>query len=177
MVRHHSETSFRSPSLCSGIRYRVRPLGSVHGFGGSEQQRPGYDVPHSLPQEGGPRCTPSLPTDRRSSPRIWPILVGHAVELATADHLPTTRPSPSRHLRWPSTACAGFERQAPTRADDEPVMDAAGDHADSDHLNRAAACHRRAPRPRGGPTQRTQERRDTGRPHRTPDTGGRPADT
>src|SRR4029453_2902878 len=98
-----------------------------------------------------------------------PIRVGHAVELATA---PTTsrrrRPGPNRNLRWPSTACASFEHEAPTQADHEPVMDTAGDHADPGHPSHTAACPRRAPRPHFGRTQRTRQRTDTGR--RTADT-------
>jgi len=59
-------------------------------------------------------------------------------------HCPTTSHDDGQvqteHLCWPSTACASFERQAPTRADHEPVVDAAGDHADPGHPSRAAAC-------------------------------------
>jgi hypothetical protein len=73
---------------------------------------------------GGVTCRASLPqeadlaahvasTDRRSSPRIQPILVGHAVDLATAQAPSTTT----------ARSCASFERQAPTRADDQPVVD------------------------------------------------------
>jgi hypothetical protein len=125
-------------------------------------------VPRSLPQEAN-LAAHRLPTDERSSraPGLswsatrstWPL----------PNHLPRRRPSPNRHLRWPSTACASFQRQAPTRADQEPVVDAAGDHADPGHPSHAAAC----PPPRStthfGRTQRTRERTDTG--HRTPDTG------
>jgi hypothetical protein len=100
-----------------------------------------------------------------------PILVGHAVELATAHHLPRRRPSPNRNLRWPSTACASFEHEAPTQADHEPVMDTAGDHADPGHPSHRLPAHRRAPGPHSGRTQRTRQRSDTGRPHRTPDSG------
>jgi hypothetical protein len=39
------------------------------------------------------------------------------------NHLPRRRPGPSRCRRWASTACASFERQAPIRADDQPVVD------------------------------------------------------
>ena len=67
---------------------------------------------------------------RSATRSTWPL----------PNHLPRRRPSPNRHLRWPSTACTSFERQAPTRADQEPVMDAAGDHADRGHPSRAAAC-------------------------------------
>jgi hypothetical protein len=91
------------------------------------------------PAAGGePRCAPgSLPTN---DPRARVCTVGHAIALPLPNHLPRRRPSPNRHLCWPSTARASFERQAPTRADHEPVVDAAGDHADPGHPSRAAAC-------------------------------------
>src|SRR5215218_1706612 len=41
------------------------------------------------------------------------------------NHLPRRRPSPSRCLRWPSTACASLDRQVPTRAADEPAVNTA----------------------------------------------------
>ena len=87
--------------------------------------------PHAdQPAAGGePRRAPA-PTNERSwrAPGLswsatrssWPL----------PNHLPRRRPGPNRRLGWPSTACASFERQAPTQADDEPGMDAAGDHAD-----------------------------------------------
>ena len=56
------------------------------------------------------------------------------------NHLPRRRPSPSRCLRWPSTACASLDRQVPTRAADEPAVDTAGDHADPGPPSHAAAC-------------------------------------
>jgi hypothetical protein len=87
---------------------------------------------------GEPRCAPgSLPTN---DPRARVCTVGHAIALATAQAPPTTTAKSKRHLCWPSTARASFERQAPTRADHEPVVDAAGDHADPGHPSRAAAC-------------------------------------
>jgi hypothetical protein len=118
---------------------------------------------------GEPRCAPgSLPTN---DPRARVCTVGHAVDLATAQPPPRRRPSPNRHLCWPSTACASFERQAPTRADHEPVVDAAGDHADPGHPSRAAAC----------PTAALHDLTSAGHSGRgnarTPDTGQRTADT
>jgi hypothetical protein len=56
-------------------------------------------------------------------------------------------------------------------------MDAAGDHADPGHPSHTAACPRRAPGPHFGLTQRTRQRTDTGRPHRTPDSGHLDAQT
>jgi hypothetical protein len=87
------------------------------------------------------------------------------------NHLPRRRPSPNRNLRWPSTACASFEHEAPTQADHEPGMDTAGDHADPGHPSHRLPAHRRAPGPHSGRTQRTRQCSDTGRPHRTPDSG------
>ena len=93
------------------------------------------------------------------------------------NHLPRRRPGPNRRLGWPSTACASFEHEAPTQADDEPGMDAAGDHADPGH----PAVRLPAPPPRS----RTSLRPDTAdaatHKHRTPtpdaDTRRRTADT
>ena len=126
--------------------------------------------------EGKPRCAPAPPNERSSrAPGLswsatrssWPL----------SNHLPRRRPSPNRNLRWPSTACASFEHEAPTQADHEPGMDAAGDHADPGHPSRTAAC----PPPRS----RTSLRPDAadaathkpGRPHRTPDSGHLDAQT
>jgi hypothetical protein len=126
-----------------------------------------------LPNDSPAACR-SACRRRRASPRTGshqrtilactrPILVGHAVELATA-HLPRRRPGPHRRLGWPSTACASFEHEAPTQADHEPGMDAAGDHADPGH----PAVRLPAPPPRS----RTSLRPDTAdaatHRHRTP---------
>jgi hypothetical protein len=103
------------------------------------------------------------------------------VDLPTANHLPTTAKSkPTPPLA--SAACASSKRQAPTRADDVPVVQTAGDHADPGHPSVRLPAHRRAPRLHFGRTQRTRTRTDTGRrtldtwtlgrPHRTLDTGG-----
>src|SRR5215211_2278487 len=97
--------------------------------------------PHAdQPAPGGePRCAPA-PTNESSSraPGLswsatrssWPL----------PNHLPRRRPGPHRRLSWPSTTCASFEHEAPTQADHEPGMDAAGDHADPGHPSRTAAC-------------------------------------
>ena len=120
-------------------------------------------MPISLPREASLAAHRLPPTN---DPRVHPAYPGrHAVELATA---PTTsrrrRPGPNRRLGWPSTACASFEHEAPTQADHEPGMDAAGDHADPGHPSRTAAC----PPPRS----RTSLRPDTAdaatHRHRTP---------
>jgi hypothetical protein len=125
--------------------------------------------PHAdQPAAGGePRRAPA-PTNERSwrAPGLswsatrssWPL----------PNHLPRRRPSPNRNLRWPSTACASFEHEAPTQADHEPGMDTAGDHADPGHPSHRLPAHRRAPGPHSGRTQRTRQCSDTGRPHRTP---------
>src|SRR5215217_4313776 len=67
----------------------------------------------SLPQEGGPRCTPCLYRQAILG-RIRPILVSHAVDLATATtshddgRAKPTSPLAQHSLRQ-------LERQAPTR--------------------------------------------------------------
>src|SRR5215218_9488775 len=131
-------------------------------------------MPISLPQEASSLRTGSHQRTILACTR--PILVGHAVELAMPNHLPRRRPSPNRHLGWPSTACASFEHEAPTRADDEPVVDAAGDHADPGHPSRAAAC----PPPRCMTSLRPDTADAATHRHRTPTpdahTGRRTAD-
>jgi hypothetical protein len=83
---------------------------------------------HRLPPTNDPCVPPALSwSATRSS---WPL----------PNHLPRRWPGPNRRLGWPSTACGSFEHQAPTQADDEPGMDAAGDHADPGHPSRPAAC-------------------------------------
>jgi hypothetical protein len=76
-----------------------------------------------------PRGTSWLPTDRRSSVRFRPIRVGHAVDPATANHLPVStaksrptppltpaRPAPasSARLRLGQTTSRSWTRQATT---------------------------------------------------------------
>jgi hypothetical protein len=72
---------------------------------------------HQLPPDGRSSCASSL------SRSAWPV----------ANHRPRRRPSPKSTLRWPSTACASFERQAPTSGRRRAVMNMAGDHADPGH--------------------------------------------
>src|SRR5215218_2030332 len=149
------------------------------------------------PAAGGePRCAPgSLPTN---DPRARVCTVGHAIALATAQPPPTTTAKSKPTPLLPSTARASFERQAPTRADHEPVVDAAGDHADPGHPSRAAACPAAAlhdltsaghsgrgnartpdsghldaqtPAPDTGHRSPGPARVDTGRSHRTLDAG------
>jgi hypothetical protein len=69
-------------------------------------------------------------------------------------------------------ACASLDRQVPNRADDEPVADTAGDHADPGHPSHAAACptatlHDLSVGHSGHGNARTP---DTHAGHRTPDT-------
>src|SRR5829696_9361723 len=96
-------------------------------------------MPISLPQEGELAAHRLPPTN---DPRLHPASPGRP--RGRAGHCPTTShddgQGPNRRLGWPSTACASFEHEAPTQADDEPVMDAAGDHADPGHPSRTAAC-------------------------------------
>jgi hypothetical protein len=106
-----------------------------------------------------------------------PILVGHAVELATAQPPPTTtarsKPTPRlaqhrlRQLRAPG-ADSGRRRVGYGRS---------GRPRRPRPSSRTAACPRRAPGPHFGRTQRTRQRTDTGRRHRTPDSGHRDAQT
>jgi hypothetical protein len=71
----------------------------------------------------------------------------------------------------PARAYASFERQAPPWADDEPVVDTAGNHTDPGHPSRAAAC----PPPRSTTSFRsdTADAGTHGQRTPAPDTGHR----
>jgi hypothetical protein len=116
-----------------------------------------------------------LPTDGRSL-RNRLLMVGQAVEPGRGPRT-SLRPRPSRRLRWPSMTCASFERQIPTRADDQPVVDTVrGDHADSGRPRRIGALHELT---RFGHSRRGNARiadagcPDARTPNWTPDTGHR----
>src|SRR5512132_2105552 len=87
------------------------------------------------------------------------------------------RPGPIRRRVWPSTSCASFDHEAPTQADHEPGMDAAGDHADP----AIPAVRLPAPPPRSRTSPRPDTAHAATHKHRTPtpdaDTGRRTADT
>jgi hypothetical protein len=107
-----------------------------------------------------------------------PVLVGHAVELATAQPPPDDdgqvqtdasagpappAPASSTMLRLRQTTSRAWTQRATTPTPAIPAV--------------RLPAHRRAPGPHFGRTQRTRQRTDTGRPHRTPDSGRRTADT
>jgi hypothetical protein len=138
-------------------------------------------MPISLPQEASALRTGSR--QRTILPCTRPLLVGHAVELATAQPPPDddgqVQPDASA---GPSTACASFEHEAPTQADHEPVMDTAGDHADPGHPSRTAACPTAALQDltsagHSGRGNAPTPDAHTGRRHRTPDSGQLDAQT
>ena len=124
---------------------------------------------HRLPPTNDPRAPGLSWSATRSS---WPL----------PNHLPRRRPGPNRRLGWPSTTCASFEHEAPTQADDEPGMDAAGDHADPGHPSRTAACPTAALQDltsagHSGRGNAQTPDAHTGRRHRTPDSGHLDAQT
>jgi hypothetical protein len=126
--------------------------------GSSEASRPS-PRPHTMTTQRGYRQLP-----RRA---ILACTQPLPVDLPTANDLPRRRPSST--LRWPSTAFASFEGQAPTSGRRPTVVDIAGDHADPGHPSRAAAGLIATPRdliPVG----------HSGHPERT-DVGGRTLDT
>jgi hypothetical protein len=115
-----------------------------------------------------------------------PILVGHAVDLATANHLPRRRPSPSRRLRWTQH---GLRPSRPPGADPGRRRASRGhggrprrprpsqpcgclphrhspDHTPVGHSGRGNA---RTPDAHAG--HRTPDTWTLRRPHRTPDSG------
>src|SRR5829696_2453732 len=143
--------------------------------------------PHAdQPTAGGEPCrAPAPPTN---DPHVHPAYPGRP--RGRAGHCPTTsrrrRPGPNRRLRWPSTACASFEDEAPTQADNEPGMDPAGDHADPGHPSHTAACptaalqdltsaghsgRGNAQTPDADTGRRTVDTWTLRRPHRTLDSG------
>jgi hypothetical protein len=141
-----------------------------------------------LPSDSPPACRISLPQEA-SSPRTGshqrmilactrPLLVGHAVELATAQPPPTTtaRSNPTPRLAQHRL------RQLRARGSDSGRRRAGHGHSERPRRPRPSqpyGClpHRRAPGPHFGRTQRTRQHTDTGRRHRTPDSGRRTADT
>jgi hypothetical protein len=101
--------------------------------------------------------------DPRTHPA--PLPVGHPIGLAHCQPPPTTTTKST--LRWPSTACASFERQAPTSGRRRAVMDMPGDHADP----AIPATRRPAPPPHPG-TSFPSDTADAGtHGRRRPDTG------
>jgi len=114
-----------------------------------------------------------IPTDERSSRAPGPVLVGHAVELATAQPPPTTT---ARSTPKPPLAQHRLRQlQAPGADSGRPRAGhgRSGRPRRPGHPSHTAACPRRAPRPHSGRTQRTRQPTDTGRPPRTPDSGHR----
>ena len=122
----------------------------------------GEDVPRSLPPEGEPRCAPA-PYRREILAGIRPLLVGHTVDVATAQPPPrtTARSKPTPPLAHPLAQHG--QRQAPTQAD-EAVMDTAGDHADPGHPSRTPAC----PTPHSTTSPRSDTADAGTHGHRTP---------
>jgi hypothetical protein len=118
----------------------------------------------------------STPAPTNESSSRAPGLSWSATRLSwlLPNHLPRRRPSPNRNLGWPSTTCASFEHEAPTQADDEPVMGRSGRPRRSRPSQPYGGLpHRRAPGPHFGRTQRTPATHG----NRTPDSGRRTADT
>jgi hypothetical protein len=107
----------------------------------------------------------SPPATSTGNPRAHPAPL--TVDLAHCQLPPTTMTKST--LRWPSTACASFERQAPTSGRRPTVVDMAGDHPDPGHPSRAAAGPTATPRdliPVGHRGRRNARTPDAG--HRTP---------
>jgi hypothetical protein len=71
------------------------------------------------PPTGDPRAHPASSAATRST---WPL----------PNHLPRRRKSKPTPRLAPQS-CASLDRQIPTRADDKPVVDTAGDYADPGH--------------------------------------------
>jgi hypothetical protein len=115
---------------------------------------------------------PGSPPNGAILTRMWPILVDHAVDLATAPPPPTTTAESEPTPPWPSAAYA-----ASIPCSDEPVADTAGEHADPAIPATRLPAHRRPPRPHPvGHSGRGNTRTpDSHSGHRTP--GGSDAHT
>ena len=133
---------------------------------GSEQQWWRPDVPRTLAQEGEPHGAPRLPT--RGDPRAHPAYPGRP---ALDWPLPTTSTTTAKSGPTPPLAQHGL-RHALSWADAESVVDTAGDCQRRPQPSQpAAAWPTAAPHYLTPVGQRTRERTDTGRPHRTPTPG------
>jgi hypothetical protein len=137
-------------------------------------------MPRTLPQEDDPRCTPgSLPTgDPRS---IRPLLVGHAVDSATAHYPPSTTTAKSKPTPPLAQHGLGQLRGPGSDLGRQRAVDRHGRHPRRPRAIPAMglAAHRRPPRPHSGRTpvdaETPGQRTPTG--HRTPNTGHLDAQT
>ena len=143
--------------------------------------------PHTMTTQRSRRLAAhpgSPPTGDPPTP-TQPILVAHAVDLATAQPPPTTTAKSKPIPPLTQQTCASLDRQVPTRAADELAVDRAGDHADAGHPSHAAACpppplhhlpagHSGRGNPRTPDTHaghRTPDIWTLRHPHQTPDSG------
>jgi hypothetical protein len=120
---------------------------------------------HRVPPTNDPRVHPAYPGRPRGR-------AGHR-----PNHLPRRRPSPNRRLGGPAPPAPASSmrlrlRQTTSRAWTQRATTPTRPSQPSGCLP-----HRRAPGPHFGRTQRTRQRTNTGRPHRTPDSGRRTVDT
>ena len=133
-------------------------------------------MPISLPQEASSLRAGSLPTN---DPRVHPAYPGRP--RGRAGHCPTTShddgqvqtdasagpappaPASSTRRRLRQTTSRSWTQRATTPTPAIPAI--------------RRPAHRRAPGPHFGRTQRTRQRIDTGRRHRTPDSGHLDAQT
>jgi hypothetical protein len=132
-------------------------------------------VPRKPAARRRPRCAPCLYRQVILG-RIRPILVSHAVDLATATtshddgRAKPTSPLAQHSLRQ-------LERQAPTRQTTSRSWTRRATAPTPAQPSRAAACPPPSSLPHFGRTPRTRERTDSGRPpgtgRRTPETGQR----
>jgi hypothetical protein len=113
-------------------------------------------------RQASPR-TGSLPTN---DPRAHPACPGRP--RGRAGHRPTTSHDDGQvqteTSAGPAPPAPASSARPPTQADDEPGMDAAGDHADPGHLSRTAAC----PAPRSTTSLRPDTADAATHKHRTP---------
>ena len=133
-------------------------------------------MPISLPQEASLAAHRLPPTN---DPRVHPASPGRP--RGRAGHCPTTSTTTAGSKPTPRLAQHRL-RQLRARGADSGRRRAGHGRSGRPRRPRPSqpyGClpHRRAPRPHFGRTQRTRQRTNTGRPHRTPDSGRRTADT
>jgi hypothetical protein len=139
---------------------------------GSTLQDPPSDSPAHADQpaaEGEPRCAPAPTNERSSRAPAYPGRprgrAGHCPTISHDDGQVQPTPRLAQH-RLRQLRARGADSGRP-RAGHGP----SGRPRRPRPSSRTAACPRRAPGPHFGRTQRTRQRTDTGRRHRTPDSG------
>jgi hypothetical protein len=187
-ISHGGSQGFKSPHLHPQPRRSERRQRRVGGAHCMLRPRCG----RNLKSQCSPKALRGHPTQAQAShddhaawsppaASRWAILARIPASFGRPPGRPGPVPTTSHDddqvqvdLRWPSTACASFERQAPTLGRRHAAMDTAGDHADPGHPSRAAAGPTATPHKTSLPSDTADAATHR---HRTPDTGHLDAQT